>query len=176
VTWYAIRTAPGAQMPQREYAVETTRSTKGYRIVRSLDPQISAIERALSEAGIEHYMPAEKRLVRNRRQPFAWTPRRFALMVGYVFVRDPNWGRLAAVPGVLGVVGVDGRATPIDFLDILRVWDAEIAASATFQQQSRKARQSLRKLAKKDPAIRKIVERLDIAGTISVPLAEVAAA
>ena len=44
-TWYAVRTAPGAQMPQREYIVEKLidengkpRGKKGYRIVPSLNP------------------------------------------------------------------------------------------------------------------------------------------
>ena len=51
MTWNAIRTSPGAQMPQREFAVQTTSRGKGYRIVPSLNPNQSAVERALADAG-----------------------------------------------------------------------------------------------------------------------------
>src|SRR5690606_23147965 len=88
--WYAVRTVPGSQKPQREFVTEITGSKKGYRIVPSLNPNYSAIELALSKSGFIYYMPAEKRLVRDRRRTDLYKTRRFALMVGYVFVRDPH--------------------------------------------------------------------------------------
>src|SRR6185312_7958243 len=100
MTWYAVRTKPGSQKPQREYAVEKTRSVKGYRIVPSLNPNLSAVERALSDAKIDYYMPAESRLQRDRVRPYLWKARRFALLVGYTFVRDPNWYVLAETQGI----------------------------------------------------------------------------
>ncbi|WP_334625391.1 hypothetical protein [Rhizobium johnstonii] len=56
---------PGAQKPEREYLVEKTDSKrgKGYRIVPSLNPNVSAVERALSNNKFTYYMPAEKRLI-----------------------------------------------------------------------------------------------------------------
>lgn len=178
--WYAVRTAPGSQKPQREYAVETTSPGKdgkprgkGYRIVPSLNPNMSAIERSLADAGFEFWMPAEKRLVRDRRHTDLWKVRRFALMVGYVFVRDPaDFGKLASVPGVSGVVSDGyGRPLAIDFLDVLAVRAAEAEADVEFDRRSRMARQNLRKSAKTDPRLKKLVEKLDIAGNLTVPLA-----
>lgn len=182
MTWYAIRTVPGSQMPQREFIVEPTTlgkdgkpRGKGYRIVPSLNPNLSAIERALGDAGIAHYMPVERRLMRDRLRPFLWKSRRFALIVGYMFVRDPDWGKLHDVPGVQGVVGIEGVPMPVDFLDMLKLFDAERAADIEFQNKSRLARQAIRKAAKTDPSLQKIVDKLDIAGTITVPIDEVRA-
>ncbi|WAJ27557.1 transcription termination/antitermination NusG family protein [Antarcticirhabdus aurantiaca] len=174
MTWIAIRTAPGAQMPRRQYVTERTRSRKGYRIVPSLDQNRSAVERALDDAGFAFYMPAEKRLIRDRLRPYLWKHRRFALMVGYVFVHahDGLEGieeQLRQVPGVAGIVSDAGRRPlPIPLADIMMVRAAEAKAEAEFDKQSREARQQLRKAAKEDPSLRKIVEKLDIAGTITV--------
>lgn len=177
-TWYAVRTAPGAQKPKREYAVELTSLNKegvprgkGYRIVPSLNANQSAIEKALADAGFDVYMPAEKRLIRDRRHTDLWKVRRFALMVGYVFVRDPkDFGKLARVPGVAGVVSnADGRPLPIDILDIMAIRSAEAKAEEEFDAQSRLARQKVRKRAKEDPRLKKLVAKLDIAGNFTVP-------
>lgn len=169
MTWYAVKTLPGAQLPQREYAVEKTRSKKGYRIVPSLNPNMSAVERALSDAGFTYYMPAERRLMRDRLRPYVWKSRRYPLLIGYVFVRDAHWGVLD-VPGVSGIVAFEGEPMPIDFLDLLKVWEAEVGALINFQEDSRQARQAIRKAAKTDPSLQKIVDKLDIAGEITVPL------
>ena len=116
MSWYAIRTGPGAQMPQREYAVEPTtldkngRPTgKGYRIVPSLNPRVSAVERALSDAGFAFYMPSEFKVIRNRKKTATYTTRRYPLLPGYVFVHGvEDWLSLTSLPGVSGVVGIDG--------------------------------------------------------------------
>jgi hypothetical protein len=177
--WYAIRTAPGSQKPQREYIVEPTACRKdgrpvgkGYRITPSLDPRWSAIEKSLGDAGYTFYMPAEKRLVRDRRHTDLWKTRRFALMVGYVFVRGPFVrDRLLEVPGVIGIVAnADGFPLAMHTSEILKVRAAEAAADVAFDDQTRAARRTLRKNAKKDPRLQKLVDRLDIAGTISMPL------
>lgn len=178
--WFAVRTEPGSQKPQREYSVEPTaadkkgkRRGKGYRIIHNLNVNMSAIERSLVDSGFECWMPAEKRLVRDRRHTDLWKVRRFALMVGYVFVKDPeDFGKLAAVPGVSGVVSDGcGRPLAIDFLDILAVRSAEAEADVEFDRRSRLARQTLRKNAKKDPRLKKLVGKLDIAGNLTVQLA-----
>lgn len=170
--WFAVRTAPGSQKPQREYSAEKTRSAKGYRIVPSLNPNLSAIERALLDAKFEFWMPAEKRLVRDRRHTDLWKVRRFALMVGYVFIREPHdFGKLGSVPGVAGIVrDASGEPVPIDFLDILAVRSAEADAEVEFDKKSRQARQTLRKNARTDPRLKKLAEKLDIAGNFTVVL------
>lgn len=177
--WYAIRTIPGAQKPQREYAVELTKVDKngsprgkGYRIVPSLNPNMSAVERALTLAGFQYWMPSEKRLVRDRKHTDLWKVRRFALMVGYVFVNDPkDFDKLERVNGVAGVVrDASGNPLAIDFLDILKVRAAEAEADVEFDKRSRMARANLRKRAKEDPRLRMLVAKLDIAGAVTVPL------
>ncbi len=159
--WYAVKTKPGAQMPQREYAVETTRSRKGYRIVPSLNANLSAVERALSDAGFTHYMPAEKRLIRDRRHTNLWKPRRFALLVGYVFVRGPlDFLALEGVSGVEQIVKVQGVPMPVDLLDILTLRSMEAVAEEQFDRMSEIAYKTLRSKAKNDPRLRSILHKL----------------
>lgn len=172
MTWYAVKTTPGSQKPQREYAVEKiagNRSKKGYRIIPSLNPNVSAVERALTLNGFSHYMPAEKRLIRDRRHTDLWKVRRFALMVGYIFVQDPrDWELLKDTPGVDGVVATaGGDPYPIDILDIMAIRGAEAETEGEFDRQSVKARQNARKRAKRDPRLQMLIGKLDIAGTIT---------
>lgn len=172
--WYAVRADPGSQKPQREYIVEKTDSKrgKGYRIIPSLNPNMSAIELSLAEAGFEFWMPAEKRLVRDRRHTDLWKVRRFALMVGYVFVKEPHdFNKLKGTRGVSGLVcNTFGEPMAIDFVDILAVRAAEAEADVEFDRRSRMARETLRKNSKKDPRLKMLVDKLDIAGTITVNL------
>lgn len=186
--WIAATTVPGSQKPQREYVTEQTARLKdgrprgkGYRIVPSLNPNYSAVELALSKAGFEYYMPAEKRLIRDRRHTDLWKVRRFALMVGWIFVRMPcscekgclkhTPSMLLEVPGVAGYATKDGiNPMPISIAEILSVRAAEADAEVEFDKQTRTARKNLRKNAKTDPRLQMLVDRLDIAGNISVPL------
>jgi len=140
MTWYAIRTAAGAQMPRREYEVETTALNeagrprgKGYRIVPSLNPKMSAVERALNDIGVQHYMPAEFKVIRNRKKTGTYELRRFALLPGYVFVYNvTDWLTLREAPGVAGIVGIDGVPLKISIVDIiaLRTFEAKSQAKA----------------------------------------------
>jgi transcription antitermination factor NusG len=146
-------------MPQREYAVETTSTGedgrargKGYRIVPSLNPNISAVERSLSNAGFIHYMPIEKRLVRDRKKTDLWKPRRFALLLGYVFVQDVSrWKDLEETPGIASVVRSRGIPMPIRIEDILLLRTMEAEADQHFErlveEKAAKARQLTRKKA-----------------------------
>jgi transcription antitermination factor NusG len=169
--WYAVRTIPGSQKPQREFVTEKTNSRKGYRLVPSLNPNYSAIELALSKSGFTYYMPAEKRLVRDRRKTDLFKTRRFALMVGYIFVRDPHsFYALQEVPGVHSVVGIEGRPMPISIVDILDLRGMEAEAEVEFDAQVKKARWTLRKKAKRDEKLRALVDSLDLAGTFTIPL------
>lgn len=202
MAWYAIRTAPGAQHPQREYAVEKTIRGKGYRLVPSLNPNISAIERALSNAGFVHYMPVERREIRDRRKTGYWTSRRFPLLQGYVFVADvTDWRTLSELPGVAGIVGINGVPLTIPVADMMTLRTKEAEADAAFdaakaEREAKERRVSQKRARKLFPAgsrvivtsglaegrkarivgpdrdgrIKAIVEGLESAGTISVPL------
>jgi len=164
MTWYAVRTAPGSQKPQREYEVEETKSRKGYRIVPSLNPRESAVERALTQAGFVHYMPAEKRMVRDRLRTDLWKVRRFALLVGYVFIKEPHdFERLRDVPGVISVVSNAGRPMAIDLMDILMLRSEEAKAEAEFDRQSRMAVKNIRRKARTHPELRKFAAKLELA-------------
>ena len=137
MTWYAIRTMPGAQMPKREYWAEPAeRSRKGYHIRSGIASDYSAVELALKDAGFTYYMPVEFTAVRNRHNRGVYELRRFALLKGYLFVAelaDEDWPRLMAVPGVSGVVGYHGKPFPIGALDLfrLRMYEANSRAEAT---------------------------------------------
>jgi transcription antitermination factor NusG len=129
--WCAIRTLPGAQQPQREYAVEDTSRGKGYRIVPSLNPHMSAVEQALTRAGFVHYMPVDFKVVRNRKKTFTYTIRRFALLPGYVFVHGvTDFPTLERVPGVGRVVSIDGVPLPIPVQDIMVLRTVEAKSEA----------------------------------------------
>lgn len=138
MTWHAIRTLPGAQMPQREYQVEPTEAAlngkprgKGYRIVPSLNPKMSAVERSLWDAGYRFYMPSEYKVIRNRSKTNTYTIRRFAMLQGYVFVTGvEDWLTLRGLPGVDGVVAIDGAPLPIHIADIMKLRAVEAASEA----------------------------------------------
>lgn len=173
--WYAVRTVPGAQKPQREYAVETTNSHKGYRIVPSLDHNRSAVEKALDDAGFVHYMPAEKRLVRDRRHTDLWKGRRFALLVGYVFVRGPcHWRALEEVPGILGIVHNRGKPMEIDLLDILALRTMEAMSEDQFDKRSAAARKNILRKSRNNPnpILRKLAAKLAQADTMTIAFGE----
>lgn len=170
--WYAIRTVPGSQKPQRTYHVEKTRSRKGYRINPQLNPDVSAIERSLEDAGFSFYMPAEKRLIRDRKHTALWKPRRFALLVGYVFILNPNdFRRLEEVEGVAHIVkDASGAPLRIDLLDILKLRQAAAEAESMFDIQSVRARKTLRLKAKRDPRLMQIARKLDAFDDATIPM------
>lgn len=172
MTWFALVTVPGSQLPRREFVVEETRSRKGYRIIPNIKHELSAIERELEARGFEYYMPTEKRLIRDRRHTDMWKHRRFALMVGYIFVRRPyDWTKLLETRGVQGVVrSAEGQPLPIDITDILKIRAVEAEYDAKFDIQSKNARAKLRKQAKTDPRLRKLIGVLDTAGKFTVPI------
>lgn len=157
MTWYAVRTKPGSQMPQRVYEVETTRSEKGYRLVPSLDPNVSAVEISLKRNGFVYYMPADMRVIRDRKKTHAWTKRRFALLLGYVFIEDArpiNWDQLETkTPGIEKVVRSAGIPIPIleSEMELLRTMEAESAEIAEkkirFYQEQAEAKSRTRKMS-----------------------------
>lgn len=156
MTWFAIRTLPGAQLPQREYQVEPTMlgangrpRGKGYRIVPSLDPDQSAVERALSNAGFAHYMPVEKRLVRDRRKTDLWKGRRFPLLLGYVFVQDvTDFRTLEETAGVAGIVGTKGEPIAIPEGDIAMLRGEEAKAEEKYLWEVQRREEAARRVTR----------------------------
>lgn len=129
--WHAIRTSVGAQLPRREYTVDKTETGKGYRISPSLNTKMSAIERALNDIGVQHYMPAEFRMIRNRKKTGIYELRRFALIPGYVFVHGvTDWLTLRNAPGVAGIVAIDGVPLQISIVDIITLRTIEAMSQA----------------------------------------------
>jgi len=142
--WYALRTVPGFQVPQRERWKEPNASAlagvargKGFRMASSVNPECSVIETELGRAGFTYYMPAEFMAVRNRHNKGVYELRRFALLKGYTFVseiHDADWPRLCAVAGVHSVIAdTGGKALPINSIDIhrLRMYEQSSRAEAT---------------------------------------------
>lgn len=164
MTWFAVRTKPGSQMPQRTYEVETTRSVKGYRLVPSLDPNMSAVEVSLKRGGFSFYMPADMRVVRDRKKTNVWTKRRFALLLGYVFIDDTenaiNWRKLEdETPGIERAVRCAGKPMAIldSEMELLRQMEAESAETAEkklrfFEEQATLKSQTRRMTSSKFPA------------------------
>jgi len=112
MTWYAVRTLPGAQRPKREFWTEIAEHTRrGYRVVSGTASEHSAVELALMDRGFTYYMPTEYSVVRNRHRKGLYEVRRFALLKGYLFVADladADWPRLVGAPGIPGVPGIKG--------------------------------------------------------------------
>jgi transcription antitermination factor NusG len=78
-------------------------------------------------------MPAEFRVIRNRKKTGVYELRRFALIPGYVFVYNvTDWLTLREAPGVAGIVGIDGVPLQISIVDIiaLRQFEAKSQAKA----------------------------------------------
>jgi hypothetical protein len=179
--WYAIRTAPGAQKPQREFKVETTmvrrdkegrQTNKGYRIVPSLDPNVSAIERALKDNGFRFYMPCEFEAVRDRRKTNVWTTRRFPILQGYVFVADVHdFGLLESLPGVVGTVGSDTgtkyELSITDFMFLRTKEAASLASAETFIEREKLSAESRRRAANAKK-LKNIVKRYPKGTRVSV--------
>lgn len=162
MTWYALRTTPGAQRPSR------------------FNPSTTSVEEELRRRGFSFWMPAEKRLIRDKLRAYVWKTRRFALMVGYMFIEDPHdWYQLSETPGVSGIVGCNGKPLPVTITDILMVRTMEADAEVEFDRQLRNRASTIRKKARHNPHYRKLArqfgEQLDGVGTISVPVEEMAA-
>jgi len=129
--WFAIKTMPGFQTPNRERwsvpsvsAIDGHARGRGYTMASGLDPSRSKIEANLDAAGFIHYMPAEYRAVRNRQKAGVYELRRFALLKGYMFVEianDAGWYRLYDVVGVQGVVDNCGKPFAISPIDLFRL-------------------------------------------------------
>jgi hypothetical protein len=108
--WYAIRLKPNAQRLSKQ------------------DSRLTNIEFALSQGGIEHYMPQERREIIHHRtkKPI---DKCYPLIPGYAFVAGVHdWLQLHRCDFVAGVLGVRGTplAIPSYHIDAIMAEEAEI--------------------------------------------------
>lgn len=126
--WFAIRLKPMAARPSKH------------------DPRYTNIEFALGSAGIEHYMPFERKEIIHHRTKQR-IDKKFPLVQGYCFVMGvTDWFELHRVDYVASVVGVKGSPLPIREGDIEQIRMAEAAISLDYQAQ--KARRDAAEYAK----------------------------
>ena len=109
--WYAIRTTPSAQRMARPVPdlPEDQQHRRGETI----------IERNLRNAGIDVFMPAFWKEIRQHRSR-KLTERRFPLLVGYAFIRhDPGHGFdcIRSIDGVNGVLRISAERGPQPFVE-----------------------------------------------------------
>lgn len=96
---------------------------------------ISAVEDQLRQRGFNAYMPAELRLIRDRRKANLWKERRFPIIPGYVFVRDVwDFKRLEETTGIINVIRFEGVPFPMPERDIDELKRIEAECEASFQR------------------------------------------
>jgi hypothetical protein len=123
IRWYAIRLKPNAQRPSKQ------------------NERLTNIEFALSQEGIDHYMPLERREIIHHRtkKPI---DKRYPLIPGYAFVSGVNdWLQLHKCDFVAGVLGV--RGTPLSILPshIEAIMQAEECIMVEYERQKALRRQ-----------------------------------
>lgn len=127
-SWYAIRLKPMAARPSKH------------------DPRYTNIEYALGSAGIEHYMPLDRKEIIHHRtkKPL---DKKFPLIPGYAFVCDvTDWFELHRVDYVAGVLGIRGTPMTLHNSDIDQIREAEAAILAKYEADKarRKAEREMR--------------------------------
>lgn len=106
-TWYAVRTAPGAQRPDKR------------------DDRFTKLERELTDHGFDCYAPVEMRDIIHHRSKKLIT-KSFPLIPGYAFVTGvTNFWALSECKTVSGVLGVEGEPMMILPSEIEAIREAE---------------------------------------------------
>lgn len=125
--WYAVKLRPGTQRAAKPRVGEPE-DRKGEFI----------IERSLRDAGFDIFMPSMRKEVRHHRTN-EFMERRFALLIGYVFVKlaspDPNFFALSRCDGVTAILGAAGRPMVIPTQHINALITAEDEADEHFERQ-----------------------------------------
>lgn len=97
----------------------------------------STVERHLKERGFSYYMPAETRLIRDRRKANLYKERRFPIIPGYIFVRDVwDFKRLEETTGIINVIRFEGIPFPMPERDIDELKRIEAECEASFQREA----------------------------------------
>lgn len=141
--WYAVKAKPNTQR-QAAPRVGETISRKGEFI----------IERHLRDAGFDVFMPSTVREVRHHRTE-QYMVKRFPLMVGYAFVRDPrDFYSLSDCDGVSAILGVAGCPLRIPTASIEAIKAAEEVERDLMERRRslriQKEKQAQRKLTRKE--------------------------
>ena len=140
--WYAVKARPGTQRPAAA-RVGASADRKGETI----------IERSLRDQGFDVFMPSTVREVRHHRTD-EFIVKRFALMVGYAFVRDPHsFYTLSDCDGVSAILGVAGCPLRIPATDIENIRAAEMAELEAME------RRRARRIEKENQAGRKLTRK-----------------
>jgi transcription antitermination factor NusG len=126
--WYAVRLKPMAARPSKH------------------DPRYTNIEYALGSAGIEHYLPLDRREIIHHRtkKPI---DKAFPLLPGYAFVCDvDDWYELHRVDYVAGVLGVGGTPLRLHGTDIenIRIAEGEIFQRYEAQKAKRRLEEEMK--------------------------------
>jgi len=120
--WYAVRLKPGAARPSKH------------------DERYTNIEFALGSAGIEHYMPLERREIIHHRtkKPI---DKSYPLIPGYAFVYDvEDWLDLHRTDFVAGVLGVQGTPLRLPSQEIDEIRSAEAVILEEYERAKAKRR------------------------------------
>lgn len=140
--WYAVKARPGTQRPAAA-RVGAPADRKGETI----------IERNLRDQGFDVFMPTTVREVRHHRTD-EFIIKRFPLMVGYAFVRQPrDFYTLSDCDGVSAILGVAGCPLRIPATDIENIRAAETAEREAME------RRRARRIEKENQAGRKLTRK-----------------
>ncbi|PHP66537.1 hypothetical protein CSC94_12660 [Zhengella mangrovi] len=122
----------------------------GFRLERYSDEtERTAIEAALDDAGIEHYLPTEKREIRQRAHTNKFKDVRHPLIPGYCFVRNPpDFMCFDSIPGVIGVLGIRGEPSIIHPQAIAMLKNAEAENAELLEKQKQKRHEAQKKLTR----------------------------
>jgi transcription antitermination factor NusG len=154
MNWYAIETTPNAFRPnvtlRRELANLKTGRTE---LVRVRDPDTWLIEASLSKAGVDFYIPVERREIEHHRTK-AKLAKRFPLITRVAFVANvTDWQMVEELDGVQGVIR-SVQLTPIRIpersIEALRGMEEEIRLARIAEAEA--ANMTREKLAERFPA------------------------
>jgi len=156
--WYAVRTTPGATKPAATYRREVVNVKNGRKaMVRHVKEGQSVIEASMIENGIWFYMPVELKTDRHHRTK-ALIHKRSPLIPGHVFVADIlDWQAFEALPGVLGVIRVDGVPFTVSEGEMERLRNSERAIDAENAARFEASMNTKKKLKEKYPTGSKVV-------------------
>jgi len=108
--WHVARLKPGGSQAYRH------------------DTRITNIEYSLQNAGIEHYLPSERKEVIHHRRK-VWIDKRYPLIPGYVFIANvEDWLKFHKCDFIASVLGVQGTpiSIPESSIDMLRKAENDI--------------------------------------------------
>ena len=130
-TWYAVRTAPGAQRPDKR------------------DDRFTKLERELTDHGFDCYQPMEMRDIVHHRSKKLIT-KSYPLIPGYAFVTGvTNFWALSECKTVSGVLGIEGEPMTIMPREIEAIREAERSIFEELATERRRRAMARRKVTRR---------------------------